>query len=467
MFSKTKAQRSYSVGERDEALALAQEIGVGRTSERLKIPVQTIYTWRRALSPTGGKPEQRAEVVDAAGADDIAPGAGGLSPVEQSAPGAGVLSPVVQSAPPVRMTEVNASKKAVSRAAKVYTPSFRGQVLEFAAQESVTAAAIKYGLSRFSIYEWRRRTQLHAEGKAADSPLVGSDDDVAAARDHRILSEWKAHPGLGPSQVRNQLRRQGFKVSVHTVRCVLEENGYVTPKVRRKDVHDQRYEAVRPNHLWHLDFLHRHIHKQKVYVLLVIDDYSRFIVGGALWDGERVAAVQETFLSAVSRHGRPEKAMSDGGSAFYSWKGVGAFTRVLDELEIDQLIATIPETNGKLEVLNANIQKELFDKETFFDLGEAQRRLTAWISFYNFRRTHHALGGLLVPADRYFGRADEVIAHIEAGRSPDGVGEPISAGERQLDLFRITSYRGQVELHLLGHRIVLPQLKGTTFSPPG
>lgn len=159
--------------------------------------------------------------------------------------------------------------------------------------------------------------------------------------------------------------------------------------------------------------------------------------------------------------------MSDGGSAFYSWKGVGAFTRVLDELEIDQLIATIPETNGKLEVLNANIQKELFDKETFFDLGEAQRRLTAWISFYNFRRTHHALGGLLVPADRYFGRADEVIAHIEAGRSPDGVGEPISAGERQLDLFRITSYRGQVELHLLGHRIVLPQLKGTTFSPPG
>jgi transposase InsO family protein len=46
---------------------------------------------------------------------------------------------------------------------------------------------------------------------------------------------------------------------------------------------------------------------------------------------------------------------------------------------------------------NANVAKELFNQETFFDLGEAARRLAAWIRFYNFRRTHHALGGLLVP----------------------------------------------------------------------
>ncbi|MEW6280891.1 MAG: DDE-type integrase/transposase/recombinase [Candidatus Eremiobacterota bacterium] len=226
---------------------------------------------------------------------------------------------------------------------------------------------------------------------------------------------------------------------------MLEEHGYVTPKVRRQSVHDHRYEAVRPNHLWHMDFLHRHIHKQKVHVLLVIDDFSRFIVGAALWDGERVAIVQETFLDAVGRHGRPEKIMSDGGSAFYSWRGVGEFTRLLEELEVDQLIATTPQANGKLEVLNANIQKELFNQETFFDLGEAQRRLLAWIHFYNYRRTHHALGGLLVPADRYFGRADEVLAHIEAGHRPEGVAEPIAVVDRQLDLFRITSHRGQVE----------------------
>jgi hypothetical protein len=53
-----------------------------------------------------------------------------------------------------------------------------------------------------------------------------------------------------------------------------------------------------------------------------------------------------------------------------------------------------------------------------------------------------------------------VLAHIEAGRGVEGVGEPLPPGERHLDLFRISSHRGQVELHLLGHRIVLPLAKG-------
>jgi transposase InsO family protein len=301
-----------------------------------------------------------------------------------------------------------------------------------------------------------RKNELHAQGKAAESPLVGSDEDAAAIRDELILKEWRASTGLGPSQIRNQLRRQGLKVSIHTVRCVLEANGYVPPKVRRISNHDQSYEAVRPNQLWHMDFLHRHINKQKVYVLIVLDDFSRFIVGAALWDGERVAAVMETFSAAVARHGRPEKVLSDGGSAFHSWRGVGRFTNLLTELEVDQIVAENPQTNGKLEVLNANVQKELFNQEKFFDLGETQRRFLAWVNFYNFRRTHHALGGLLVPADRYFGRAEEVLACIEAGKSPDGVGEPAPVGDRQLDLFRISSCRGRVELHLLGHRILLP-----------
>jgi len=169
--------------------------------------------------------------------------------------------------------------------------------------------------------------------------------------------------------------------------------------------------------------------------------------------------VLEPFEAAVSRHGRPDKAMSDGGSAFYAWRGVSQFTRLLEELEVDQLIATQPQSNGKLEVLNANVQKELFNVETFFDLGEAQRRLRAWVGFYNLRRTHHALGGLLVPADRYFGRADEVLAQLEAGRPADGLGEPMPVGERILDLFRVTSRGGQVEVWLMGQRL-LPAMNG-------
>lgn len=419
------AKRNYTSKERQTALKMADKIGLAAASRKLGIPNTTICEWR-----------SRAKKV---AADEAA------APAKPPAPAKAVEIPT-----PV------ASATEEKRAAKLYSPSLKAQVLEYAAQHGVTEAASKFGVTRFSIYNWKRQVTLQAEGKTETGPVSGDDEKRSTKRDERILAEWKASAGLGPSQVRNQLRRQGIKVSTHTVRCVLEGHGYVPPKVRRTSDHNQRFEAVRPNQMWHLDFLHRHINKQRVYVLLILDDFSRFIVGGAIWDGERVSAVQETFSSAVARHGRPEKVLSDGGSAFHSWRGVGAFTSLLTELEIDQIVAQNPQTNGKLEVLNANIQKELFNQDKFFDLGETQHRFLAWVDFYNFRRTHHALGGVLVPADRYFGRAEEVLACIETGKPIEGIGEPASLADRQLDLFRISSHRGQVELHLLGHRIQLP-----------
>lgn len=421
---KKKEPRQYSATEREEGVREYLALGV-KASDKLGIPLGTLSCWVHLARKQGRLPA-----------------------VESNAAPPQAFQPPQPDPVPKAQTG--------HKVAKVYTPSQRAQALEYVAKHGPVAASRTLGISRFSLREWQRRAERHARGERPDNPLAGSDEKPAAVREQRILAEWRAHPGLGPTQVRNQLRRQGFKVSTHTVRCVLEEHGYVAPKSRRQEAHDQLYEAVRPNQLWHLDFLHRHIHKQPVYTLIILDDYSRFIVGGAIWDGERAAAVIETFSDAIGRHGCPKMAMSDGGSAFYAWRGISQFTGLLDELEVDQLIATQAQTNGKLEVLNANLAKELFNQETFFDLGEAQRRLRAWIGFYNYRRTHTALGGLLVPADRYFGRADEVLAQIEAGRAPDGLGEPIPVGERQLDLFRIGSRGGQVEIHLLGRRIEIP-----------
>ena len=73
---------------------------------------------------------------------------------------------------------------------------------------------------------------------------------------------WRQHPGYGPSQIRNMLKRGGFKVSVGTVRHVMEENGYLPATLKRKE-HTGRYEAGRPKELYHLDFYHFYVHKQK------------------------------------------------------------------------------------------------------------------------------------------------------------------------------------------------------------
>lgn len=415
-------RRKHTVRERAAAVAKARELGVSAAARHLGISKANISRWRRMADE------------DVAGNAQQVPGSDGGGAAAASAPSTAPQTPS-------------------RRVQRVYTPSERARILEHADKHGPSAAEKEFGCTRWSIREWRRKARLHAEGKADTSPVVGSDEDSAVERDRRVLAVWRKHPGLGPSQIRNQLRRAGLKVSVHTVRVTMEEHGYVPPKVRKKEVHDERYEAVRPNQMWHADFLHRYINRLPVYVLLLIDDFSRFIVGWELWDAERVAAVIETFERAVARHGRPESMMSDGGSGFWSWRGVGQFTKRLEEYDIDQLIAKTPQVNGKLEILNANVQKELFNVDRFFDLAETRRRLEAWVDFYNFKRTHHALGGLLVPADRYHGRADRVLAAIESGRSADGIGEPVSVAARLLDLLRVTSRGGQLEVTLLGQRL--------------
>jgi hypothetical protein len=146
--------------------------------------------------------------------------------------------------------------------------------------------------------------------------------------------------------------------------------------------------------------------------------------------------------------------MSDGGSAFWAWKGSSRFTRVLEEYGIDQLVATTPELNGKSEVFNANLQKELFNRVTFTDLGDLRRQLGPHFHWYNHHRTHHALGGLLVPADRFYGRVDEVLARIEAG---GGAPDTLDLTLRTLDLFRVVSHRGKPEIWLMGRKIFDPK----------
>lgn len=81
-----------------------------------------------------------------------------------------------------------------------------------------------------------------------------------------------------------------------------------------------------------------------------------------------------------------------------------------------------------------------------------KRRLAAHLHWYNHRRTHLALGGLLVPADRLHGRVDEVMARIEAGVAADA-SDSLDLRERALDLFKVVSTGGKTEIWLMGQRL--------------
>lgn len=334
-----------------------------------------------------------------------------------------------------------------------YSPAEQAEILEYAKEVSVAEAVKKYGCSTWSIYDWRRKAQLAAERALEAYGVDDSSENAQRDERHRLILElWRQQPGLGPSQIRNLLKRKGFRGSVNTVRSTMEEHGYVHPKLRRKE-HTGRYEAIRPLQLVHLDFYHFHVHRQKQCLLLILDDYSRFVTGFTLLKGEHADGAIQAFEESVTRYGKPEGAMTDRGSAFHSFKGISRFERLLEELEISHYLAKEPAVNGKAEALNAAIQKELVRQIEFMDLTDALRQVATWVRFYNYKRPHHSLGGVLVPADRFHGWQDETMRRIEAGQDVE-VTDLMGTDGRALEVFKVVSVGGQPSVYLMGKKVL-------------
>jgi len=482
-----RKRRTYTTAERLAILKTADKVGPVEAARHHGVPQTTVSNWlhRDAVKMAKAmgvqevreradesKPRQKGRAATAVNSKTPAGSTAAVPKVEPTANVAAATKAAVSEAAATGTgTKAAATKTAkptmqpkpgtplpnslVKRVARSYTPSEKAQALEHAAAHGVSAASDKFEISRFSIYDWQRKLKKAAAGEGPSPTSGPSPQTVEDQRDQEILGEWRKHPGLGPSQIRNQLRRRGVKVSVTTARRVMEDAGYRPPKVKREP-HDERFEAVRPNHLWHLDFVHRNINRATTFTLILIDDCARFVTGHGIDDAERADLVIHTFEEAVARHGKPERVMHDRGAAFWSWRGISRFTTLLTELGIDQVVAEHKEHNGKVEVFNANLHKELFDRHRFYDLAEMKRRLAAHLRWYNSARTHHALGGLLVPADRYYGRAEEVMARIESGGQRDG--DELELRDRCLELFKVVSKNGTPEVWLLGQRLTVPAL---------
>jgi hypothetical protein len=87
----------------------------------------------------------------------------------------------------------------------------------------------------------------------------------------------------------------------------------------------------------------------------------------------------------------------------------------MDKRGIKQIVAKPqrPQTLGKVERFWGTLWRECIETSVFFDLDDARRRIGHFIDYYNFQRPHRGIDGL-VPADRFFGAASEVLATLRS-----------------------------------------------------
>src|SRR5512145_3354203 len=203
-------------------------------------------------------------------------------------------------------------------------------------------------------------TKLSTKSPYAPSdPAQGlSNQEVAA-----ILECKTKHLSMGPAQIRSQLKRfKGWRISIKAIKRVLKQHGYesVYRGSRPQGEVIQRFEAPRRNALWQADFAEVRVGPERLYVLVMLDDFSRYVVGWALCSSPSSSVVVETFRAAIARHGKPESMRTDRGSAFVAFAREGDFGRVLEAEDVTHIVGKSyrPKGGGKVESAVRTLRRE-------------------------------------------------------------------------------------------------------------
>lgn len=310
---------------------------------------------------------------------------------------------------------------------KRYCPVERKKIVEsfLSAEMQIGDFAKTWGVSTSTLSAWVKRYQeFGSDGLMNKKP--GEKDKrfgvkTALSVRNEIIKIKKKEPKFGLKKIKQWVYRfQGIKVSTGTVRKTVVAEGLelarVKKKVRRSSDKVRRFERAKPMQLWQSDITQFTVgqHSMKVYLTIFMDDHSRYIVGWRLQSRQTAELVIDALRDAMLKYGKPEEVLTDQGRQYFAWRGKSDLEKLLEKENIKHVVSRAhhPQTLGKCERFWETVSNEFWTRVRPFDLDEARERLKYFIDHYNYQRPHQGLDGQ-VPADRFFGVADEIRSVIE------------------------------------------------------
>jgi transposase InsO family protein len=318
------------------------------------------------------------------------------------------------------------------------------------------------GVTAHTLYEWKRRFQRHGPAGLMDrprGPRGGSRLPEATQRSIILMKEQ--HQDWGAERIHDMLMRcEGYGASTGAILRVLKEAGYEVEETETA-IHEpvvHRFERARANQLWQSDLFTFLIKREnrRVYLVVFLDDYSRFVVGYGAWASAGGALVREVLEAAIANFGAPEEVLTDNGPQYVTWRGKSGFAKLLERRGIRHVIARPrhPQTLGKTERFWGTLWRECLQGASFVSLEDARKRVGHFIDHYNFQRPHQGIEGL-VPADRFFAAAPEVLTTLRARVAANAL-ELAQHGVPRKS-FYLTGRIGDagISVHTEGSRVVL------------
>jgi putative transposase len=140
-----------------------------------------------------------------------------------------------------------------------------------------------------------------------------------------------------------------------------------------------------------------------MYLVAIIDWYSRYIVGFALSNTLERTFVTDTIKKAIKRHGAPEIMNSDQGSQFTCEDYINLLKENNIKISMDGKGRALD--NQRIARFFRSYKWEKLYLEDY-ETGHQLRRITQeYIEYYNNKRPHQSLEER-TPADYYYGICD-------------------------------------------------------------
>lgn len=264
------------------------------------------------------------------------------------------------------------------------------------------------GVPVASYYRYRRKpapTPRKPRGRRVPPPTPPERQLVC---EHAVAYTYTGYKRLGDRLANDEI--VGLKR--YQVLDVLREEGLVKPAPPRDPTLNRPAPADRPNQIWHIDLMYVRMQGRWMYLVDVIDAYSRFLVAWTLNPTMEDFTVTMTTQVALEQQGFPKVAIvRDRGSQFQSkeWK---AFVRFHEIRDVRTRVSH-PESNGLIERLHRTHRREALVCTDDWSVERANQEMHDWARIYNWERPHGSLQGL-PPVVYHYGEPDAALAQREA-----------------------------------------------------
>jgi transposase InsO family protein len=290
------------------------------------------------------------------------------------------------------------------------SPSEKGDILAQVENQSRGKRKVlaELGISRSTYYRWR-------QGQNESKRRVRPWNRVTPNEERRILAVAREFPELSSRQLSAWITdHEGFAISESTVYRILRREGLV----KRQDIQPEAAKeyhtrTTRPHQMWATDASYfRVVGWGYYYLVTVMDDYSRFILGWKLQKDMSANSLIEVVQEAVDVTGMADvpvenrtRLLSDNGAGYVS----RAFRDYMNLVGIGHILAAPyhPQTNGKVERYQQSLKREV--NQLPYELpSHLEKAIADFVDYYNYRRYHKALGNV-TPAAVLYGRREDIL----------------------------------------------------------